>query len=154
MIRKKRRRTISNGDRKGGAVVEAALILPVLIVLTLGVIDISQYICLAQVVCNASRECAREASRSETTSTSDVKSAAATYFADLYQHLSSSEIEEAMTLTIQDANGNTVTDLSSVASGSELTAFITFDFEKVRWLEGIDYWTGSADQATCVFRRE
>ena len=141
-------------DREGGAVVEAALILPVLIILMLGVIDIAQYINLAQVVSNASREAARVAARTETDSFSEVQTAAVSYLSDMFPNVSESEMSEAVVLEIRDANGNSITDLSSVESGAQLSAYLKFDFKTIRWLAGVDYWSGSSDQSSTVFRRE
>lgn len=153
-MRNRKRVNRRKHERTGGAVVEAALVLPVLIVLTLGVIDIAQYISLAQVVCNASRESARVASRAETDSISEIEAAAKQYFADLFPQLSSETLDAAIQIVVSDTAGNTITDLSAVESGTQLSAYLKFDFQTIRWLDGIDYWSGSADQATTVFRKE
>ena len=55
--------------RKGAAVAEFALLVPVLVLLALGAIDAGQLVNVSQVVNDASREGARLAARSEIRST-------------------------------------------------------------------------------------
>ncbi|MCH8839337.1 MAG: ATP-binding cassette domain-containing protein, partial [Planctomycetes bacterium] len=59
--------------RRGAAVVELAVTLPLLALIVLGVTEYSQYVNAAQVVTNASRRGARLAARNETVTASEVQ---------------------------------------------------------------------------------
>jgi Flp pilus assembly protein TadG len=72
----------SSRPRRGAAAVEAALTMPILIIITFGSIDVTQYMNLAQQVTNASREGARLVSRATTDSVEDVENAVLDYMAN------------------------------------------------------------------------
>ena len=66
--------------RRGAATVEAAVILPILIVVSLGSTDVAQYINLAQSVTNASRQGSRFACRDTTENIQQVDAAVRAFF--------------------------------------------------------------------------
>lgn len=141
--------------RRGAAAVEAALVLPLLVIVTLGAIDLAQYINLSQLVTNASREGARLVSRSGNESTKEVEDAVRSYMADSLPQLSPAKISEAMKITIQDKNNQPVQDgdLTKVEPGDPISIQIAFDFSAVRWLHGPN-WNGNTSQCRTVCRRE
>jgi Flp pilus assembly protein TadG len=142
-------------DRHGAAVVEAALILPVLVVLTLSAIDIAQYVNLTQSVTNASREGARLVSRNENDSVSEVEIAIRSYLQDSLPNMSAAQIANAMTITILDKDDNPIPngDLSTLKSGDPVSFQVDFDYAAVRWLPGPS-WNGNSSQCRTVCRRE
>ncbi len=144
-----------HAHRPGAAAVEAALMMPVLVVVFLGAIDIAQYITLSQVVANASREGARVACRATTDHTSDVETAVLDYLRDSFPQLDSQSFNSAATVDIE-YQGTPVPkgDLSNVVSGDPLTVEVSFDFSAVRWLPGLDYWGGNANMSRTVSRRQ
>ncbi len=133
----------STGSRRGAAVVETALMLPLLIITTFGAIDIAQYINAAQVISNASREGARITTRNSTESTIDVENAIQEYLAGTFPRLDKSELGRAVEIDVrrtgefndQISGGN----LNSIESGDLLVVTVEFDFESVRWLPGPAY---------------
>lgn len=143
------------GHRRGAAAVEAALILPFLVIVTLGAMDLAQYVNLSQLVTNASREGARQLSRSESESTQDVEDAVRSYLADSMPQVSPAKIAEATDVTIRDENGQPIRngDLTTVESGDPVSIEISFDFSAVRWLPGPS-WNGNTSQCRTVCRRE
>jgi Flp pilus assembly protein TadG len=143
-------------QRDGAAALEAALIIPVLVVVTLMAVDIAQYINLAQQVSNASREGARIASRDSTETVSDVETAILSFFGDLYPELSSQQLSDTVLIEIRDANNQPISqgDLTSIPSGDPISVRVAFDFRVVRWLGGLNYWSGSVNDMTSISRRE
>ena len=135
-INQRKRRT----NRHGAAVVEAALMLPLLVLTTFGSVDVAQYINAAQIVSNSSREGARVTSRNGTANISEVKSAVLAYLADAFPQLNEVDLEQAVSISILNAgNGNTAIengDLNTVVSGDPLVVTVNFDFTSIRWLAG------------------
>ena len=149
-------------NRNGVAAVEAALMLPLLVIVTFGAIDVAQYINLGQVVCNASREGARVASQSHIVSVSEVEAAIVDYLASSNPHLSDSELNSAIDVKIRKQsaslsdvatfesaidNGN----LAAIDSGDPISIQVDFDFSTIRWLNGIPL---SNPTTTTICRRE
>ena len=143
-------------NRRGSVAVEAALIMPFLIIVTLGAIDISQYINLAQLVTNASREGARIASRHSTSTVSDVESVVTDYLSETCPQLTAEELDNALLVTVSDANGVAIPngDLTALASGEEISVRVDFDFSVIRWLQGPDYSSGNVNVSETYCRRE
>lgn len=147
-----------NRLRRGGtAAVEAALVMPLLIIVTFGAIDVAQYINLSQIVSNASREGARIASRHGTSNVDEVEDGVVDYLASTMPHLSESELGEAVTVIVRKAPNDTeITDgnMSNVDSGDPISVQIDFNFEAVRWLSGPDYWNHNLQTSKTICRRE
>ena len=142
---------------RGVAAVEAALVLPVLILVTLSAIDISQYITFSQSISNASREGARLVSRSRTSSQSEVEAALNQYLANTMPNVSSKEILEGLVVEIRHGSDNIlITDgnLAAINSGDPVSIRIAFDYSVIRWLNGPDYWGGNMRESTTFCRRE
>ena len=155
MLGKRYRKT--KPDRQGTAAIEAALLLPVLIFITLGAIDIAQYINLAQLVANASREGGRVASRSDTESVSAVVDAIEDFLANSHFNLTESQITEGLVVEISQGQSESAIqegDLTTVDSGDQICISVSFDFTVVRWLKGPDYWNQSVNDSKTYCRRE
>lgn len=145
--------------RRGAAAVEAALVTPVLIVITLGAIDVGQFVNVGQTVNSASREGARRAVRNDATSTSDVQSTMHTYIANSFPNVSSATLQNATTITMTTtpaAGGpaTTVTDLSAVTSGDQITVTATLSYDAVRWASGFPGLNGWTITTSTTMRRE
>lgn len=142
-------------SRHGAAAVEAALLLPLLVILTFGALDLAQYVNLSQLVANASREAARVASRSDTQSTQDVINALGNYMAECFPQLSPATITNAMTITVRDQYNQPIPngDLTTIESGDPIALEVSFDFDAVRWLSG-PQWNGNISECRTVCRRE
>jgi hypothetical protein len=164
--------------RSGVAAVEAALMLPLLVIVTFGAIDLAQYITLGQVVCNASREGARIASRNDVKSIEDVENAITQYLANSMPHLSENQLAAAACIQISTQDGDVAyfddddyaetsgnghghghahghgsdsSSTSTLKSGDPISIQISFDFSSIRWLRGISY---SDPSTTTVCRRD
>ena len=87
-------------DRKGAAVVEFAIIAPMLVLMVLGAIDVGQSINVAQVVNDASREGARIAAQDTHESVADVEAGVLQMIKDAFVHVSESALENATTVVL------------------------------------------------------
>lgn len=145
----------SKPNRGGAAAIEAALVLPVLVILTLGAIDISQYINLSQVVANTSREGARMISRHETKSTTDAENTIRAHIKGSYPQLTDAQVAASTKIAIRDKNNQPIAggDLTKIDTGDLVSCDVAFDFSAIRWLDGPS-WNGNSSQCKTVFRRE
>ncbi len=136
---------------------EAAVMLPFLIIVTFGAIDISQYINSGQMISNASREGARVAARNDTKTVAEVKEAVMAYLSDVMPQLDDQEWAEAVQISVQTVNISyednddgsesrvvgygTIPggDMTTIDSGDAISITVDFDFDVVRWLKGPVY---------------
>jgi len=136
-IPKKRIRTRS--CRMGAAMIEFALVAPLMILFTLGIIEMGRMTMVKQVLTNISREGARMASLPEATS-ANVQS-------QVQQLLVGSNINGA-TITL---NPNSI---STASSGSLVTVSITVEAEDISWLSTPLFMAGKSVSASTAMRRE
>lgn len=144
-------------NRGGAVVVEAALMLPFLMIVTFGAIDLAQYINAGQLVTNTSREVARTASRNKTQSVTEVQATALSYLQESIPNFP----DNGVTVTVEQVsfsqNGGTQTspindeELGDVESGDAISVTVNVDFSLIRWLPGFDY---GPLQTTTVCRRD
>ena len=149
-------RTQKLAHRSGAVVVEAALILPMLIGITFGAVDIAQYINLSQIVANASRVGALKASDRHTLNVAEIETAVRDFMADSVAGLSTEEMANAVVVQVLNGSGESVPagDLSNIDSGASVQVSVAFDFSTVRWLKGPDYWNANVQDSVSVGRRE
>lgn len=151
-------------SRPGTAAVECALVAPLLVGLVLSAIDVGQFINVSQVVDNAAREGSRKAVRDTTTDVSQVEAAVKNYLSLYFPDLTLAEIDAATTITVQTPDlpndGNTTPEtvtgsgMGSVASGTEVTVQVTFQYDAVRWMTGVPTINGQSLKTRAVMRRE
>lgn len=117
-------------NRRGAAAVEAGLVLPILIILTLGAVDLAQYINLSQLVTNASREGARLVSRNGSASSQEVEDAVRSYLADCFPQVPTAKISKATTITIRDKDNQPIAngDLTTIESGIQFRSSLPSTF--------------------------
>lgn len=149
-------RANSGAERSGAAAAEFALILPFLILIILGAIDLGQFVHVGQVVSNASREGARQASRDVTLHAADVEAAVRSYLDDAFPHVSASTLAPAVQVNVLDGSGQTIPggNLATIPSGDPLSVEVVLQFDTVRWIQGVDYLNGQGISATTTMRRE
>jgi len=125
--------------RRGAAAVEFAIVLPVFVLLTFGMIEYGRMVMVQQVITNASREGARRAVLDGATST-EVTDAVTTY-------LTNAAISGGTT-TMSPANP------SSAAAGDPVTVTVSIPFADVSWLPSPMYLGGKTLSASTTMRRE
>jgi Flp pilus assembly protein TadG len=130
--------------------------LPVLVVIFLGSIDIAQYINVAQTVCNASREGARLASRDSTMKVAEVKQAVRNYMRNAFPTEDPALIGRATLIDVTDEAGNQISygNMENIPSGGGIRVRVVFNYEEVRWIHGIRYWNSNINESISVSRRE
>ncbi len=125
--------------RRGAAVVEFAIVAPVLLLLVFGMIEYGRLVMVQQVLTNATREGARRAVLDGAT-TSQVTSVVTDY-------LSTSRISGAV-ITV------TPSPPSNAAFGAPITVSAQVPFGQVSWLPTPMFLSGKTMSATTVMRRE
>lgn len=133
----KRVRTCSN--RMGAAMIEFALVAPLMILFTLGIIEMGRMTMVKQVLTNISREGARMASLPEATSES--------VQTQVQELLVNSNIQGA-TITLNPSS------ISTATSGSLVTVSISVDAEDISWLNTPLFMAGKSVIASTAMRRE
>lgn len=116
--------------------------LPILIVITFGSIDLAQYINTNQLIANASREGSRFAVRTDTMSSEDVIAKVKTYMSDALPQLSQDSLASALEVTVSQGAGGTAvsgSQLATVSEGTRIDVEVDFDFSYIRWLPGTPY---------------
>ncbi len=146
----------ARSQRRAAVTVEMAVILPLLVALVLGTIDVGQYVNVAQTVSTASREAARLAARHGTANVSDVENAVSAYLADCFPSVSQATFDSAITVGVNDAGGNPVTtgDLTGLPIGSALTVDVVLPFDTVRWVQALPFLSNESLASTTTVRRE
>jgi Flp pilus assembly protein TadG len=139
--------------RRGAAVVELAITMPLLGLLVLGVTEFSQYVNAAQIVTNASRRGARLAARDETVTAAEVQADVTTFLTGAFPGLSGSS---AISVQVVDGAGVTIAngDLNTISAGSPIRVDVSLDFDSIRWLSHFSTLDSQTLQTTTISRRE
>ena len=131
-------------NRRGAAVVEFALVVPVFILLVFGMVEFGRAVMVQQVLVNASREGARLAVLDGST-VAEVESRIDGY-------LAASTIDGA---TIEyEVNGVIVGNPDVAQFGDAVTVRISVPFDSVSWLPVPQYIGGTTLTASSIMRRE
>jgi len=131
---------IKRSWRRGAAVVEFAVVAPIFLTLIGGTIELGRAIVVVQILTNASRDGARVAGYSTTTSTSTVTGSVNTY-------LSNEGITGATTVVSPSPP-------SSAAIGSPVSVTVSIPYASVSWLPKPFFLGGKTLSATSVMCRE
>ena len=124
--------------RTGAALVEFALVAPLMILFTMGLIDIGRMTMVKQLLVNASREGARQATLTEATSAS-VQSG-------VLQTLSNSGVTGSVTIS--------PSSLTSASAGTTVTVTVSADANSVSWMGSSMFMFGTYITAATSMRRE
>jgi Flp pilus assembly protein TadG len=154
MIRSPRRRP--GAPRSGTAAVEFAVVLPFLMAVSLGIVEIGRLVMVAQLATNASRESARYAVQGNAT-TAEVK-------AYTLQYLAAAGVPNSAVTTFavdyQTTSGGATAwtataDPKTVPAGAPVRVQLKVDYNTVSWLP-TRFFLGSGTQVegVTVMRRE
>jgi len=122
------RRTAANRKRPGAAVVELAVLLPLLATLTVGMIEMTRMVQVKQSLTNCSRNACRRAILGGSSNASVVS--------DLNGVLTAAKINPTDVTTTMTVNGAT-RDVNSAIQGDTITVQLSVPANKVNWLAGI-----------------
>lgn len=137
--------------RRGAAIVETAIVLPVFLAVTLGIVEFGRAMMVGQLVTNAAREGARLAVIDGSTNAS-VETAIKDF---LTQAAGTSASDVTVTITITPAAGNTNPGNSLAASHSKdvIAVKVEVPFSKVSYVKG-SYLEGKKLIAQSTMRHE
>ncbi len=115
--------------RSGVASVEFAIILPILTALLFGIWEIGRMVQVSQVLINAAREAARQASTG-TSNLSTIKSNVQTYVSGAEPRVTNFT---GFDVTFTDVTRSTVTDPTGATQLDRFTITVVLPFDNVRW---------------------
>jgi len=118
--------------------VEFALVAPLMILFTMGLIDIGRMTMVKQLLVNASREGARQATLTEATS--------ASVQAGVLQTLSNSGVTGSVTIS--------PSSLTGASAGTTVTVTVSADANSVSWMGSSMFMFGKYITAATSMRRE
>lgn len=145
---------VKRADRRGAAVVEFAVVSPLLFLLVMGAIDVGQYVNVSQTVSDASREGARLAAQNEMTSSTAIENVVLEYLEDSFPHVSGAALNAACSVTVTDSASAPVTDLTTISEGSSVSVQVDLEFDTVRWIQSVSLGGNRTLSTTTVTRRE
>ncbi|MCR9295102.1 MAG: pilus assembly protein [bacterium] len=142
--------------KRGAAVAELAVTLPVPLLFLLGTIDAGQFANVYQTVSNASLEGARVASKSTTTSSDDVRAAVVTHLDNAITNISASELNAVLSVSISNlSNGQVLDDsLAGIPAGTKLEVQVSLPYSAVRFISGLNVLNAKTVQMSTVIRRQ
>lgn len=121
-------------ERRGAVLVEAALVLPVFVGVTLGIVEFGRAMMVGQLVTNAAREGARKAIIEGSTNSS-VESSVRT-FLQQSAGTSASNVQIAITIEQAAGNPNPGNSLGSSHSKDVVTVRVEVPFNSVSFVKG------------------
>ncbi len=126
-------------NRVGAAVVEFAVISPLMIMMTVGLMEVGRLVMVKQIVVNASREGARQATLPD--------SSAAEIVASVNQNLTNSSIKGAI-VSVDPV------DLKATAAGTPVTVTIDVGSASISWLPKPMFALHKSISASTTMRKE
>jgi len=138
-------------NRRGAAMVETAIVLPIFLILVLGIIEFGRALMVANMVTNAAREGARMAILDGSTN-SEVQQSVSEF---LVASLGVQTADITTTITIVPAPGNTNPNNQTADAQSRdlITVRVEVPFDKVALIPG-DYLSGKKLTGLCAMRHE
>jgi Flp pilus assembly protein TadG len=152
-----RARQPRSAARRGAAIIEFAVVTPILLTFILGIIEIGRLVMVAQVDTNAAREAARYAAQG--------KADTATVDAYTRDYLTAAGIagaaagsNSAVTVAVEYQNGGTwaaTSDPSTLAAGTPIRVTVSANFNQQSWLPS-RFFVGNNTlvQGVAVMRKE
>ena len=117
--------------RRGAAIVEFAVVAPLLFALVIGIVEVGRLVMVSQLATNGSREAARYAVQADATP------AAVRAYTESYMAAAGIPADALNGITLEQQSGGgwvDVTSLSGVAMGTPVRATLSINFDRVSWL--------------------
>jgi Flp pilus assembly protein TadG len=136
--------------------VELAIVVPLLIALILGIVDVGQFVNVSQTVSSASLDAAKLAAQNGTATVTQVESAFSAYLADSFPSIPQSTFDTDATVTVTDGAGNPIPsgDLTTLPTGSIIQVDVLLPFDTVRWVSALPLLSNKSLAITTTVRRE
>ncbi len=147
----KRLRLTAKTNRRGTALVEMALVLPIFVMITLGIIEFGRAMMIGQLITNSAREGARLGIISGS-SNSDVTSSVQDFMLGA-ANISASDLAITITVTPAPGNPDPGNQVSSASTRDLITVNVAVPFDKVSYISGT-YLKGKTLSAKSAMRHE
>lgn len=148
---KTRRLTSLTQDRRGTALVEMALVLPIFVAVTLGIVEFGRAMMVGQLVTNAAREGARLAIIDGSTN-QDVEDYIEDFLAES-AGIQSADLTVTITVAPAEGNPNPNNQVAAALPRDLVTVFISVPFNKVSYVAG-NYLNGKTLSGRSAMRHE
>ena len=142
--------------RRAAATVETAMLIPMLILVSLGATDVAQYVNLAQSITTAARHGARFSAKDATQTVEAVEVEVERVFSELFPQCSAADFDFALSIEVTELDGTGINQglLENIPSGDPVSVQVQFDFEAIRWLKGWEYFGFDLVRSEAIGRRE
>lgn len=141
----------SNTNRKGAAVVEMAIVLPIFVLVSLGIIEFGRAMMVSQLVTNSAREGARLAML--TGSTNIEVEQAVKNFLVAAADVESSDVSVTITVTPALGNPSAGNEVANASIGDLCAVEVHIPFSEVEYIAST-YLTGKTLKGYCAMRHE
>jgi Flp pilus assembly protein TadG len=141
----------ANHDRRGTALVEMALVLPIFVAVTLGIVEFGRAMMVGQLVTNAAREGCRLAIIDGSTNQNVID-----YVEDFLTQsagVDAADLNIVITVTPAPGNPNPNNNIANALPRDLVTVFISVPFNKVSYVTG-DYLNGKTLSGRSAMRHE
>jgi Flp pilus assembly protein TadG len=139
--------------RRGAAMVEMALVLPLFLLLVLGVIEFGRAMMIANLVTNAAREGARMAVLDGSTNTEVNNAVEAFLQSSIGYGITAADIDVTITVVAAAGNPNPANNVANAISRDLITVKVQIPFDKVALIPG-DYLNGKQLSGQSAMRHE
>ncbi len=148
---KRQLRTPKTQSRQATALVEMALVLPIFVAVTLGIVEFGRAMMVGQLVTNASREGARLAIIDETTNADVINHIES--FLQQAAGIDSSDLTITINVTPAPGNPNPGNQVGNANPRDLVTVFVSVPFNKVSYISG-NYLNGKTLSGRSAMRHE
>lgn len=138
-------------NRRGAAVVEMAMVLPIFVMIVLGIVEFGRAMMVGQMVTNAAREATRLAIVDGSSNTS--VSTWVTTFLNESLGVNASDVTVAITVDPAPGNEDPLDLIESAQTRDLVTIQVEVPFDKVSYIPG-DYLTGKKLKGRSAMRHE
>ncbi len=147
----KRNRNNCERKRCGAVLVEAAVVLPILLMLVLGIVEFGRGMMVVQLLTNGAREGARRAVLDGSTNNT-VENHVKLLLSNSIG-CSAGDLNVAVTLTPDPANSTTGNEVANAQTGDLVEVEVTVDYDKVGYVAG-SFLSGRTLRARTTMRHE
>ena len=148
---KTRRQYPKNHGRRGTALVEMALVLPIFVAVTLGIVEFGRAMMIGQLVTNAAREGARLGIIDGSTNTDVTNSVTA--FLSESAGIAAADLTITITVVPAEGNPNPNNQVANALPRDLVTVFVSVPFNKVSYISG-NYLSGKTLSGRSAMRHE
>ena len=146
-----RRQKTERATREGTALVELALVLPIFVMVTLGIVEFGRAMMVGQLVTNAAREGARLGIIDGSTN-SDVIASIQTFLSEA-AGIPAEDLTITITVTPADGNPDPGNNVANALPRDLVDVYVSVPFDQVSYITG-DYLSGKTLSGRSAMRHE